>query len=161
MAVYEKVTIIYGSESGNTERVAEILAATLQKHDVKTIVKSVLDDGIVEAIKETKALLLGSSTWDHGKPQEDFKAWMNQLDGTVLKGKEVGVFATGDREGWPEAFCGAADVIKKYASKAGAILVGDPLKIGGDADEYREAIERFALRFIGDAKFEDPERVML
>lgn len=161
MAVYESVTIIYGSESGNTERLAEILAATLQKHGVNVLVKSVLDKGLEEAIKNSSALMLGASTWDHGQPQEDFKAWMNTFDASLLKGKEIGVFATGDQEGFPEAFCKAADVISAYAKNAGASIIGDPLKVGGDADEYRETIERFALRFIGDAKFDDPERVML
>lgn len=161
MAVYENVTILYGSESGNTERVAEILASTLQKKGIKTIVKSVLEDGILEAIKSSKALLLGASTWDHGQPQEDFKAWMNGFDASLLKGKEVGVFATGDKEGFPEAFCGAADVIRQFASTHGGIMVGEPLRIGGDADEYRESIEHYALTFIGEAPFEDPERVML
>jgi len=155
MAVYENVTIIYGSESGNTERV------TLQKKGIKTIVKSVIEDGISEAITSSKALLLGASTWDHGQPQEDFKAWMNGFDATLLKGKEVGVFATGDQEGFPEAFCGAADVISQFVLRHGGIAVGDPLRIGGDADEYRDVIEQFALTFIGEAPFEDPERVML
>ena len=161
MAVYENVTIIYGSESGNTERVAEILASTLQKKGVKTLVKSVLDNDVDTALKNAKAVLLGSSTWDHGKPQEDFKAWMNAVDSSLLKGKEVGVFATGDQEGWPEAFCGAADVISTWTTQNGAVKVGDSLKVGGDADEFREMIEAFALRFIGEAAFEDPERVML
>lgn len=64
MADYETVTIIYGSESGNTESVAEILAANLQKHEVKTTVKSVLDDGIFEAIERFTLRFIGDAKFE-------------------------------------------------------------------------------------------------
>lgn len=161
MAVYEKVLIVYGSETGNTERAAEIMAGALKREanvDATTI--SVANLRVEEHLKNAKAVLMGSSTWDHGEPQDDFKTFMDDLDPSVLAGLEVGVFGFGDPEGFPRAFCGATDAIRSWLKAHNVTVVGENLRLGGDADDVRRELETYALRFVGILKELDSAHVI-
>ncbi len=161
MAIYNQVLIIYGSETGNTERAAEIMAHALNRQDgiqAETIAAG--DLRVEEKLKSAKAVLMGASTWDHGLPQDDFKVFMEDVDPALISPLDVGVFGFGDPEGFPEAFCGATDVIRTWLSEKGATVVGDNLRLGGDADDLRQDLETFALKFVGIATDLDPEHVI-
>lgn len=161
MAIYNQVLIIYGSETGNTERAAEIMAGVLNRQDgVQAETINVGDLRVEEKLSGAKAVLMGASTWDHGLPQDDFKAFMDDVDPALIQPLEVGIFGFGDPEGFPEAFCGATDVIRTWLGELGATVVGDNLRLGGDADDVREALETFALRYVGIATDLDPEHVI-
>ena len=161
MAIYNQVLIIYGSETGNTERAAEIMASVLNRQEgIQAETMNVGDLRVEEKLKNAKAVLMGASTWDHGLPQDDFKSFMEDVDPALIKPLEVGVFGFGDPEGFPEAFCGATDVIRGWLKDVGATVVGDNLRLGADADDVRNDLETFALRYVGIATDLDPTHVI-
>lgn len=136
-----KISIIYGSTTGNTERVAEILKENLADHDVSV---SNVTDCDNSCIADADLVLFGSSTWGYGDLQDDFAEYIETLDAGVLSGKNVAVFGCGDEEGFGEVFCNAIETIKEKAEECGATIVTDNLKINGDPEDSMADIIAFA-----------------
>ncbi|MBM7616411.1 flavodoxin [Alkaliphilus hydrothermalis] len=137
----KKVSIIYGSTTGNTERVAEMIKDNMAECDVTVAnVCNVKDDMITSA----DLVLFGSSTWGYGEIQDDFLGFYESMNSGLLSGKEVAVFGCGDNDGFPDVFCEAVNLITEKASECGAKVIGEGLKVDGDVDDNIAAIEAFA-----------------
>nr|WP_319394617.1 flavodoxin [uncultured Desulfobacter sp.] len=128
--------IIYGSTTGNTESVADIISTDLSKADY-TIKKINVSDVDVDVLNEAFDLyLLGSSTWgdDEIEFQEDFAPFYENMNGELnLTGKKFAVFGCGDSS--YEYFCGAVDALEERLAKLGASLVCESLRIDGEPEE--------------------------
>jgi flavodoxin short chain len=128
--------IIYGSTTGNTESVADIISTDLSKADY-TIKKINVSDVGVDILNETFDLyLLGSSTWgdDEIEFQEDFAPFYENMNGELnLSGKKFAVFGCGDSS--YEYFCGAVDALEERLAKLGGSLVCESLRIDGEPEE--------------------------
>nr|WP_319492807.1 flavodoxin [uncultured Desulfobacter sp.] len=131
-----KALIIYGSTTGNTETVADIISADLSKADY-TIKKINVSDVDVDILNEAFDLyLLGSSTWgdDEIEFQEDFAPFYENMNGELnLSGKKFAVFGCGDSS--YEYFCGAVDALEERLAKLGASLVCESLRIDGEPEQ--------------------------
>lgn len=136
-----KVSIIYGSTTGNTERVAEMIKDQLTADEVKLIQVS---QAKAEDVQEADLVLYGSSTWGYGDLQDDFEPYFNTMDAALLGDKEVAVFGCGDSIGFGDVFCEAVNLISEKATSCGAKLVADGLKVDGDVDNNIDAINDFA-----------------
>ena len=114
----DKVHVIYGSTTGMTEAVARRIAA-----DFGTTAVNVASAG-ADAF-DAELLILGSSTWGCGDPQDDWAATgFALLEAADWTGKKVAVFGLGDAQGFADTFCDAmADLAQKAVAK-GATLVG-------------------------------------
>ena len=114
----DKVHVIYGSTTGMTEAVARRIAA-----DFDTTAVNVASAG-ADAF-DAELLILGSSTWGCGDPQDDWAATgFALLEAADWTGKKVAVFGLGDAQGFADTFCDAmADLAQKAVAK-GATLVG-------------------------------------
>ena len=130
------VLIVYGSTTGNTESVADIISADLSKADY-TIKKINVADVDVDILDEAFDLyLLGSSTWgdDEIEFQEDFAPFYENMNGELnLSGKKFAVFGCGDSS--YEYFCGAVDALEERLAKLGAKLVCESLRIDGEPEQ--------------------------
>lgn len=128
--------IIYGSTTGNTESVADIISTDLSKADY-TIKKINVADVDVDILNEAFDLyLLGSSTWgdDEIEFQEDFAPFYENMNGELkLSGKKFAVFGCGDSS--YEYFCGAVDALEERLAKLGASLVCESLRIDGEPEQ--------------------------
>ena len=128
--------IIYGSTTGNTESVADIISTDLSKADY-TIKKINVSDVDVDVLNEAFDLyLLGSSTWgdDEIEFQEDFAPFYENMNGDLnLTGKKFAVFGCGDSS--YEYFCGAVDALEERLAKLGGSLVCESLRIDGEPEE--------------------------
>nr|WP_321396558.1 flavodoxin [uncultured Desulfobacter sp.] len=128
--------IIYGSTTGNTESVADIISTDLSKADY-TIKKINVADVDVDILNEAFDLyLLGSSTWgdDEIEFQEDFAPFYEKMNGELnLSGKKFAVFGCGDSS--YEYFCGAVDALEERLAKLGASLVCESLRIDGEPEQ--------------------------
>lgn len=116
----KKIGVFYGSDSGNTQQVAEEIAKNLNinKEDVYDIGRSQL-----EKLLDYECLLLGSSTWGLGDMQDDWD--ISKLEKLDLSGKCVAVFGTGDSSSYSDTFCDAIGQLADAVQKAGATLVGN------------------------------------
>lgn len=138
-----KTIIVYGSSTGNTQRVAEVIQENL-KYEAE--VYSVNDVELAD-IKAADLVLFGSSTWDYGNLQDDFDLFIDKFSTDLLQGKKVAVFGCGDAVGYADAFCQATDTIRDKAEECGAEIVAENLRIDGEPDDSLDEIIEFAQQF--------------
>ena len=117
-----KTGIFYGSTTGCTEGVANEIAELLgiEVADIHNVGEASANDA---AAYDT--LLLGSSTWGCGDPQDDWAATgLPLLEAADWTGRKVAVFGLGDAQGFADTFCDAAADLANKAVEKGATLVG-------------------------------------
>jgi flavodoxin I len=134
--------IVYGSTTGNTQRVAEDIAAALFKKGLAVTMKNVSDVRVDELGGSYDLTLLGSSTWGEEEIefQEDFGEFYPQLDKAELEGKKVALFGCGDSS--DTHFCGAVDLLEEAVERQGGELVVDSLRVDGEpADNAAEILD--------------------
>ena len=135
-----KVLIAYGSTTGTTESISELIKQNMN-HDVQIInIREVKE----EEIKAADTVLLGSSTWGYGELQDDFSDYIDLIDSSTYGGKNVAVFGAGDADGFADVFCEAVNIISEKLESAGANIVSDPLKVSGSPEDNLESIKTFA-----------------
>ena len=120
----EKALIIYGSSTGNTEKIAQVLAQELKTRFDVTLLD--VTDAEPRDMTTNDVLLLGSSTWYDGQLQEDFQEFYDSMDEVDLKGKRVAVFGTGDSS-WDE-FCAAVDILEEKVLELNAEIMAPGFK---------------------------------
>jgi len=135
-----KVSIIYGSTTGNTERVAGLIKDQLSDHEVSLV--NVAD--VSDLDYDAELVLLGSSTWGYGELQDDFADHFDKLTNSHLGGKKVAVFGCGDKDGFGDVFCEAVSLLTDKAEECGASIIKEGLRVDGNVDDNTEAIIAFA-----------------
>ena len=114
-----KVAVFYGSMTGNTESAAKAIAEKWGGADCFAV-----DAGCLSKMSEYDLILLGSSTWGVGDPEDSWDVLLGDLGSLQLEGKSVGFFGTGDQEGFGESFVDAMAVLKEALAGSGASFVG-------------------------------------
>lgn len=120
-----KIGLFYGTDTGNTERVAK---------KVKELVEAKIGAGEVELLeiykkkKEDMAkfdlLILGMPTWYDGELQGDWEEYISEMNQVDFTGKKVAFFGLGDQYGYASYFCDALGVFAEIVEKNGGTLVG-------------------------------------
>jgi flavodoxin I len=113
------IRLFYGSSTGNTERVAELI-----KDAWDDITVAAIGDADPEDLAEADGLILGTSTWDDGELQEDWVAWMENFDDIDLSGKKVALFGLGDGVGFADNFLDAMGTLYAKVVERGASIIG-------------------------------------
>lgn len=113
--------IFYGSTTGNTEELANNIAAKLgvAADNIHNVGESSADD-----TDQYDVLLLGSSTWGSGDLQDDWYDFLDGLKAKDLSGKKIGLFGCGDAGSYPDTFCGALGQIYEDLQGTGATFIG-------------------------------------
>jgi len=139
-----KVLIVYASRSGETEKMANIIAEGVRFSGHEAVVKSVKDIGSEQDVDGYDALLLGSPTY-HGDMIQPMKTLLFLLEKAALEGKPGGSFGA---FGWSgEAPDRIYDTMKHIYKMD---MVGGPLRLkstylGGGiamAQDYGKEIAR-------------------
>ncbi len=143
-----KAIIVYGSETGNTESVAEVIAAALEDANFQITLKEVTQASVDE-LEDYDLILLGSSTWgdEEKELQADMVDFYDDLEGADLSGKSAAAFGCGDSD--YTHFCGAVDLLEERLEQIGATLLDEGLRIDGDPDDddAQEWAKQIATRF--------------
>ncbi len=124
-----KIGIFFGSDTGNTRRVAKSIAKKLgdaadSPVDVK---KASVDD-----LLQYQALILGTPTLGDGElpglgsgaGEESWEEFLPQLKGKDLSGKVIALFGLGDQEAYGHEFVDALIFLYQWAIEGGAKVVG-------------------------------------
>ncbi len=135
------IKIIYGSTTGNTETVANLIANQMNHHSVELINAA---DATLEQVTGSDLVILGSSTWGYGEIQDDFQTFYDQMNHGTFHGKKVAIFGCGDSVSFSDVFCEAVNLIETKVVSLGADLVIESLKVDGDYSDQLEMIEIFA-----------------
>lgn len=115
-----RTIILYGSTSGNTERVARLLAGCIEGGaDLFSVGSFSLDK-----LSGYELILLGISTWGVGEPQGDWDEALPELAHQDLSGKTVALFGLGDAMNYGDSFVDALGALHGAVAESGARRVG-------------------------------------
>jgi flavodoxin I len=87
-----KVILIYGSTTGNTETLAEGVVSGLKRGATEVTVKDVTEAEV---------------------DKDDFVDFYNKMDKVLLTGKKAAVFGPGDKESYPDTYCGEVNILDR------------------------------------------------
>lgn len=142
------VNIIYGSDSGATKAVANRIAKHLQGTAID-VAKAIPRD-----FEDCDLLILGTPTYSAGDMQSDWEDNLAVLKAANIRGKKVGLFATGDQENFPASFVNAMGALYDHVVAQGATVVGFTAT---DGYRHTRSMAERDGRFVGLALDEDGE----
>ena len=116
-----KIGIFYGSTTGNTEKVADLIRQAFgdENADVYNVDVTELAD-----IEKYSYLIFGVSTWGVSDLQDDFEDFMEILEQVDFSGKKVALFGLGDQSTYTDSFVDAMGVLYDRLKKKGVKIVG-------------------------------------
>lgn len=124
-----KVGIFFGSDTGNTRRIAKTIADKLGDAASKPVN---VNRCSAEDWLQYDALIIGSPTYGDGElpglsaglENESWEEFLPKLAGADLSGKTVAIFGLGDQESYPDNFVDAMAYIYDSVTDCGAKVVG-------------------------------------
>ncbi|MGH1395203.1 MAG: flavodoxin FldA [Trichormus sp.] len=117
----KKIGLFYGTQTGKTESVAEIIrdefgTGVVTLHDISQSDTSDFD--------EYQYVIVGCPTWNIGELQSDWEGFYPDLDEIDFSGKMVAYFGTGDQMGYGDNFQDAMGILEEKISQRGGKTVG-------------------------------------
>lgn len=135
------LTVVFGTESGNSEELAEISAKAAKKRGFKPAVKNMTDLSPAD-LARCENLLVIVSTWGEGDPPENAVSFCERLmrEEVDLSGVSFSVCALGDTS--YEQFCKTGRDIDERLARLGAKRVHDRRDCDVDyEDPHREWLD--------------------
>lgn len=143
------IGLFYGSDTGYTTGVAELLAEEFETVAPDLVTVHNIAETPVEKMLDYQHLIVGCPTWNIGQLQDDWENVFVRLDELDLSGKKIAIFGLGDQFGYPESFCDAIGIMGKKFIERGAELVGytptDGLEFSFSAGVDRDRFMGLAL----------------
>tara|TARA_R110001592_G_scaffold15590_11_gene67715 strand:- start:50 stop:550 length:501 start_codon:yes stop_codon:yes gene_type:complete len=115
-----KAKIIYGSDTGNTEVIADDLVKLLNKSEVLTV-----DELEKRDWEDNELYILGIPTWYDGELQSDWEDYLDNFQEINFTGKTVAIFGLGDQVGYAEWFCDGVGILADIVEKNGGKIIGN------------------------------------
>ncbi len=115
------IGIFYGSTNGNTEHVAEQLAAKLGAAAQGPFNINATPPAQMASYQ---TLLLGISTWNEGELQDDWDVNWAEVSNLTWTDRKVALFGCGDQIGYPDTFQDAMGQLYQLLYGKGAHLYG-------------------------------------
>ncbi len=149
----EKIGLFFGSDEGNTERVAHAVVELLGEEMV-----DIYDIADVTQLEFTdyQRIILGIPTWDFGQIQSDWEEFWGDIAALDFTGKQVALFGLGDQFGYGDYFLDAMGMLHDVIVGAGAEIVGHWSTEGYDYDASKAEIPGSG-KFVGLALDEDQQ----
>ncbi len=94
-----RTAIFFGSSSGNTREVANIIASEFEGAHLFDVEKATKND-----LEAFDFLIFGVSTWGYGDLQHDWQNFLKTLQKSNLTGKTIALFGLGDQKNYPDTF---------------------------------------------------------
>ena len=120
----EKIGIYFGSSTGATERIANMIANDITATGVATCDVQVVSSGNLKSMENYKYLLLGCPTWNIGELQDDWAIVYPMMDTVNWKGRKVGFFGCGDQFGYSNSFNDSVGILCEKVVSLGGEPVG-------------------------------------
>jgi flavodoxin I len=143
------IVIIYGSDGGNTQEVAEQIGAKLS--DYSPLIKDV-----AQASKEDflnyDVLILGTPTTGMGDLQGDWDYFLDTFKQLDLNGKIVALFGLGDCYGYSDTFVDGMGILYEVVAQKNCKIIGQTPIVGYEFDESRAVVDG---KFVGLAIDQD------
>jgi flavodoxin I len=145
-----KIGLFFGTQTGNTQTVAELIQKELGGSsvvDLNDISNTSTDD-----FAAYDCIIIGCPTWNIGELQADWEGFYEELEDINFQGKKVAYFGAGDQVGYSDNFQDAIGILEEKISALGGTTVGHwPT----DGYEFNESKALRNGKFVGLAIDED------
>ena len=148
-----KIGLFFGSDEGNTERVAYRIQKRLGDDVVD--VRDIADVTQLDFADYDK-IILGIPTWDFGQIQSDWEEFWDDVAAVDFSGKTVAFFGLGDQFGYGDYFLDAMGMLHDVVIQTGAEIVGHWSIEGYEFDASKAQIPG-ENKFVGLALDEDQQ----
>lgn len=134
-----RVLVVYASQTGNTELMAEAMVDYLKAKSCDVIIKTFDFDWVEpEELLEYDGVLIGTHTWDDGEMPYEVEDFYEEVEEVDISGRLFGVFGSGDS--FYDIFGGAIDLVANRLENLGADVLPERLK--ADLEPDKDDIER-------------------
>jgi flavodoxin I len=124
------VGIFFGTDTGNTRRIAKTIADTLTP-DVSAKPVNIRNSSVEDLLK-FDTLILGSPTYGEGQlpglasgtSTESWAEFLPKLAGNDFSGKKVAIYGLGNQKGYPGEFVDAMFYLYEQFKQCGATMIG-------------------------------------
>ncbi len=146
-----KIGLFYGSTTGNTVKVAELIQKAFGPGEV-----DLCDVGAASArdLEKYDTLILGTSTWHWGGLQDEWALFEDFLTSETLGGKTVAFFGVGDQKRYADHFVDGMGLLYEKVKPLGGRVVGLWPREGYDFDS---SAAQLGEHLVGLALDEDNE----
>lgn len=117
----KKIGLFYGTQTGNTETIAESICDQLGADNVEL---HDMADASLEEMNDYEFLIIGSPTWNIGELQADWESVYPDLDDMNFTGKTIAYFGCGDQVGYADNFMDAAGILEAKITERGGKTIG-------------------------------------
>ncbi len=117
-----KIGIFFGSDTGNTKRVAYLIYEKISKYFDISILN--IADSSVSDFKNFDILILGTSTWYYGELQYDWDNFLDKFKRLNFLNKRVCFFGCGNQKEYSDYFCNGVYKLYNVVKKGGALVFG-------------------------------------
>ncbi len=117
-----KIGLFYGTQTGNTQTIAELLQTALGGDRVVDIYDVATID--TSDFESYACVIVGCPTWNIGDLQADWEGIYDELDEIDFTGKKVAYFGVGDQVGYADNFQDAMGILEEKISSLGGVTVG-------------------------------------
>lgn len=148
-----KIGLFFGSDEGNTERVAYRIQERLGE-DVVDICD--IADATQLTFADYDQIILGIPTWDFGQIQSDWEEFWDDIAAVDFSGKTVALFGLGDQFGYGDYFLDAMGMLHDVIIQTGPKIIGHWSTEGYEFDASKAELPG-AGKFVGLALDEDQQ----
>lgn len=148
-----KIGLFFGSDEGNTERVAYRIQERLGE-DVVDICD--IADATQLTFADYDQIILGIPTWDFGQIQSDWEEFWDDIAAVDFSGKTVALFGLGDQFGYGDYFLDAMGMLHDVIIQTGPKIIGHWATEGYEFDASKAEIPGVG-KFVGLALDEDQQ----
>ncbi|WP_054860155.1 assimilatory sulfite reductase (NADPH) flavoprotein subunit [Gracilibacillus sp. JCM 18860] len=145
------ITILYGSETGNSQTIAEQLNDQLKASDRKTVISS-MDDFKAKKLKEVEDLLIVTATHGEGDPPDNaiqFHEFLLGRKAPKLDSVRFSVLSLGGDESY-EHFCQTGKDFDKRLEELGATRIHPRVDCDVDYEELAEEWMNGVLKVLNE-----------
>ncbi|NQX84998.1 MAG: flavodoxin [Flavobacteriaceae bacterium] len=149
-----KIALIYGSDTGVTEEIANEIVSDWTLTDIEVI--EVLNASKSDFERFDK-IIIGLSTWYYGDLQSDWEDYFDEEFHEIdFTGRTIAFFGLGDQYGYGEYFIDGVGILAEVVRKNGGKIIGKWSTKDYDYEKSKAKIEGEEL-FYGLALDEDNE----
>ena len=145
-----KIGLFFGSDTGNTETIAEKIIEILEDRDIDLIN---IYDAKAEDFTQYDDFILGLSTWHDGELQSDWDTFFMEFSEIDFTDKTVALFGLGDQYVYADYFVDGVGIIGEVVINNGGKIIGKWSTEGYEHTESKAEIEEGV--FLGLALDED------
>lgn len=118
-----RIGLFWGTQTGNTEAIAEQIQAAFGGEVFVTLYD--INEASPSDFERYDCIIVGCPTWNIGELQSDWDAFYeNELESINFSGKKVAYFGAGDQIGYADNFQDAMGVLEAKITALGGQTVG-------------------------------------